>query len=68
MVFAVNSDESGPNNFAAFQALAKQLNGTTSTSTNTTTPGSNASSGVANGIGGSGLVVALAAALFGLVL
>jgi len=68
MVFAVNSDESGPNNFAAFQALAKQLNGTSSSSTNTTTPGSNASSGVANGIGGSGLVAALAAALVGLVL
>lgn len=28
MVFAVNSVESGERNFAAFQALAKQINGT----------------------------------------
>jgi len=28
MVFAVNAVESGPNNFAAFQAKAMQLNGT----------------------------------------
>jgi plastocyanin len=33
MVFAVNAVESGPKNFAAFQALAKQLNGTTTPST-----------------------------------
>lgn len=30
MVFAANAVEDGPNNFSAFQALAKQLNGTTS--------------------------------------
>jgi len=34
MVFSANAVESGPKNFAAFQALAKELNGTT-----TTTPG-----------------------------
>lgn len=28
MVFAINAVESGPNNFAAFQALAKRVNGT----------------------------------------
>jgi len=31
MVFSANAVESGPKNFAAFQALAKQLNGTSST-------------------------------------
>jgi len=31
MVFSVNAVESGPKNFAAFQALAKQLNGTSTT-------------------------------------
>ncbi|CAA7271808.1 unnamed protein product [Cyclocybe aegerita] len=34
MVFSVNADESGTRGFAAFQALAKQLSGTTSTTTN----------------------------------
>lgn len=33
MVFAINSDESGARNFAAFLALAKQLNGTSALST-----------------------------------
>lgn len=32
MVFSINAIESGANNFAAFQSLAKQINGTTSTS------------------------------------
>jgi len=31
MVFSANAVESGPKNFAAFQALAKQLNGTATT-------------------------------------
>lgn len=30
MVFSVNAVESGPNNFAAFQSKAKELNGTSS--------------------------------------
>ncbi|KAJ3516728.1 hypothetical protein NLJ89_g950 [Agrocybe chaxingu] len=34
MVFSANADESGARGFAAFRALAKQLNGTTSTTTN----------------------------------
>jgi len=38
MVFSANAVESGPKNFAAFQALAKKLNGTSST----TTPSSHA--------------------------
>lgn len=44
MVFAVNAVEDGPNNFTAFQALVKQLNGTESTSTNP--PNNNAAHGV----------------------
>lgn len=35
MVFSANAVESGPKNFSAFQALAKQQNGTTTTTTNT---------------------------------
>jgi plastocyanin len=38
MVFAANAVESGPKNFAAFQALAKQLNGSSSTTPYSTTP------------------------------
>lgn len=72
MVFAVNSDETSQRNFTAFQNLAKTLNGTTST--NSSTPsnnGTNAGSNTDNGGAampnpvGSGLVVALVAALVG---
>ena len=35
MVFAVNSDESSPRNFSAFQQLAEQLNGTATGSSST---------------------------------
>ncbi|KAJ7243410.1 hypothetical protein B0H12DRAFT_1131014, partial [Mycena haematopus] len=44
MVFSVNAVESGPNNFAAFQALAKQLNGTTNATTSSTTQTTNGAS------------------------
>jgi len=71
MVFAINSDETSARNFAAFQKLAKTLNGTTSgnsTSSNngTTTNGSTdtGNGAMSNSIGG-GLVVALVAALVG---
>jgi len=73
MVFAVNSDESSNRSFAAFQSLAKTLNGTTSsnsTSPNNTTTGGNTGS-TSNGSGtmsnsfGSGLVIAFVAALVG---
>lgn len=73
MVFAVNSDESSARSFAAFQSLAKTLNGTASTNstspTNSTTGGntgntSNGNGAMSNSIGG-GLVVALVAALVG---
>jgi len=74
MVFAVNSDESSARSFAAFQSLAKTLNGTTSTNstnstspTNTTSTNGNSNNGngaMSNSIGG-GLVIALVAALVG---
>ena len=74
MVFAINSDESSARSFAAFQNLAKTLNGTTSTNstnpagpTNTTSTNGNTNNGngaVSNSIGG-GLVIALFAALVG---
>jgi len=70
MVFAINSDESGPRSFAAFQALAKQLNATASTSTggNSTGGGSSASgAGVVNGVA-AGSVVALVTGFIGLLL
>jgi plastocyanin len=67
MVFAVNSDESSGRNFAAFQGLAKTLNGTASsnsTNPNTTNGNTSDNGAVSNSIGG-GLVVALVAALVG---
>jgi plastocyanin len=44
MVFSANAVESGPKNFGAFQALAEQLNGTSSTSSSSTSPYSTPSS------------------------
>lgn len=71
MVFAINSDESGPRNFAAFQALAKQLNATASNSTGGSSgggsSGGSSGAGVVNGIA-SGSVVALVAGFIALLL
>lgn len=70
MVFAVNSDESSGQTFAAFQNLAKSLNGTTSSNStspsNSTTSGnsSNKDGAVSNSVGG-GLIVAVVAVLVG---
>jgi len=67
MVFAVNSDETSGRNFAAFQSLAKTLNGTTSSNSTTPTTNGTTTTGngaVSNSIGG-GLVVAVVAALVG---
>ena len=51
MVFSVNSVETGPNNFAAFQARAMQLNGTGSgNSTSTNGAGRFVTSGVVTGV------------------
>jgi len=41
MVFAVNSVESSANNFGAFVALAKELNGTATAGSDSNSPGSN---------------------------
>jgi len=70
MVFAINSDETSGRNFAAFQSLAKTLNGTTSSnSTNPTNGSTGGNTGTDNGamsnsVGG-GFVLALVAALVG---
>jgi plastocyanin len=60
MVFSINSVETGPNNFAAFQALAKQQNGTSS-STTSTASGANRRTGTFR----SASVAAFVFALFG---
>jgi len=70
MVFAVNSDETSQRNFTSFQSLAKTLNGTTtntpSTPNNGSTTGNNTNNGAAMPRSvGSGLVIALVAALVG---
>lgn len=73
MVFAVNSDESSARSFTAFQTLAKNLNGTTSSNSTSPSNGTtNGNTGASNGampntIGG-GLVIALVAALVGSIL
>jgi plastocyanin len=56
MVFAANTVESGAKTFAAFQALAKQLNGTTSS----TTPSSPYGSGGWRTVGSSSIASAVA--------
>ncbi len=70
MVFSVNAIESGPNNFAAFQARAKQLNGTSSTSSGAASP-TNTTNGASSisSIGvGAGTVAALLSILVGTLL
>lgn len=64
MVFAVNANEASPKSFEAFEALAKQLNGTTSNTTSSSTTGKNGA-GVVR-LGGTGLVVSLVAVIVGL--
>jgi len=72
MVFSANSVESGPNNFAAFQAAAEQQNGTTSSSTasgSTSTSKSSASgAGIIQVNRGAGIMIALVGVVFGLLL
>lgn len=66
MVFAVNSDETSGQTFAAFQGLAKTLNGTTSSNSTNPTNNSagNINGAVSSSVGG-GLIVAVVAALVG---
>ncbi|KAH9048240.1 Cupredoxin [Lactarius hengduanensis] len=66
MVFAANAIESGPNTFEAFEARAKQINGTGSNSTSSTTGSGNGAGAVR--LSGTGIVVGLAAVIFGLAL
>ncbi|KAI9456668.1 hypothetical protein BJY52DRAFT_1275307 [Lactarius psammicola] len=66
MVFAANAIESGPNTFEAFQARAKQINGTSSNSTSSTTGSGNGAGAVR--LSGTGIVVGLAAVVLGLAL
>jgi plastocyanin len=62
MVLAINSVDSGPNSFSAFQAKAKELNGTATGPTPTSTSG-------AFRVGaGSGLVLAIFGVVTGLIL
>lgn len=75
MVFSVNAVETGPNNFGAFQAAAKQQNGTSasgsSTASSASSTGKSQDSGAlsASQISrGAGIAVALVSISFGLLL
>jgi plastocyanin len=64
MVFAINSVETSARNFSAFQALAKSLNGSSSTPTsNSTTTSTPSSAASALSVGGAGFTLALGAFL-----
>jgi plastocyanin len=65
MVFAINSVETSPRNFSAFQNVAKALNGTAVLSTNPTTqspaPGTGSGSGAASvKVGAAGISILIA--------
>lgn len=66
MVFAANANESSANTFEAFEASAKQINGTGSNSTSSSSTGKNGAGAVR--LGGTGIAVGLAALLLGLTL
>ncbi|KAI0261048.1 hypothetical protein BC834DRAFT_941179 [Gloeopeniophorella convolvens] len=66
MVFAANAVESGPNTFEAFEARAKQINGTGSGSSNTTGAASGNGAGAVR-LGGAGLAAGLTLTVFALV-
>lgn len=74
MVFSVNAVETGPNNFGAFQAAAKQQNGTASStaSSSASTASSTAAGNAANGASqinrGAGIAIAMVGVAFGLLL
>ncbi|KAF4579497.1 hypothetical protein EYR40_000329 [Pleurotus pulmonarius] len=52
MVFSINAVESGPNNFVAFQGLAKRINGTSSSSSSAPAPTSSANQNNSNSAAG----------------
>jgi len=65
MVFAVNSDESSPRNFSAFQSLAEQLNGTSATASSSTAPASQTGAAAPSlPIGGIASITAVLGAVF----
>ena len=66
MVFAANAVESGSNTFEAFVSLAKQLNGTSSSGSNTTSSTSGTSA--IHVTRGAGVAVTAVALVFGLFL
>jgi plastocyanin len=69
MVFSVNAIATGPNNFAAFQASAKQQNGSATSPSSAPASTSTGSSGGASTQSisyGAGTVLALVSAVFGL--
>ncbi|THV07952.1 hypothetical protein K435DRAFT_772288 [Dendrothele bispora CBS 962.96] len=70
MVFSVNAIESGANNFEAFKAKAVQQNGSTSDSTSgSTSTNSTDNAALSNsGINGAGIVVAVGALFFSMLL
>jgi len=71
MVFSVNSVESGPNNFATFEANAKEQNGTTSATSSAATAASTgkSNSGAINHVHrGAGIAVAIVGVVFGVLL
>lgn len=57
MVFAINAVESGNKSFAAFQALAKQINGTTQPSATASTGAPGSTSSPSTGVNGAGRLV-----------
>ncbi|THH21089.1 hypothetical protein EW146_g381 [Bondarzewia mesenterica] len=65
MVFSVNANESSPNTFAAFQARAKQINGTSSNSTSSPSGSSNGATSLHRS---AGIAIALISAVLGLFL
>jgi hypothetical protein len=67
MVFAANAVETSPNSFEAFQARAEQINGTSSNSTSSSATGSRNGAGAVR-LSGTGIVVGLAAVVFGFTL
>jgi len=68
MVFAANAVETGPNNFEAFQALAEKINGTGSNTTSSSSTTGNRNGAGAVRLSGTGIVVGLAAVVFGFTL
>ncbi|TDL27627.1 hypothetical protein BD410DRAFT_762738 [Rickenella mellea] len=68
MVFSVNAIESGPNNFEAFQALAKQLNGTGTSTSSGASPSKTSGASPQHLKSGAGALLGFAALVLGGVL